>query len=129
MDLPICVGPHQFTITFQVMDIHRVYNFLLGRSWIHVVGEVTSILHQKLKFMVGDNLVIVCGEEDFVISELSSFRYIETEEGIVKVPFHYLDSNGVNSASINQNHSVVVVLSSTKSAKKTLEKGPLFGWG
>lgn len=72
VDLPICLGPHQFTITFQVMDIHPAYSFLLGRSWIHVAGAVTSILHQKLKFMVGDKLVIVWGKEDFMISELPS---------------------------------------------------------
>lgn len=68
------VGPHQFTITFQVIDIHPAYSFLLGRLWIHDVGVITSILHQKLKFMFGDKLVIVYGEEDFVINELSSFR-------------------------------------------------------
>lgn len=39
------------------------------------------MLHQKLKFMVEDNLVIICGEEDMLISELSLFRYIEIDEG------------------------------------------------
>ncbi|XP_050877412.1 uncharacterized protein LOC127081173 [Lathyrus oleraceus] len=67
VDLPILVGTHQFTVTFQVMDIYPAYIFLLGRPWIHVVGVVTSILHQKLKFTVGDKHMIVCGEEDFVI--------------------------------------------------------------
>ncbi|XP_050915718.1 uncharacterized protein LOC127130797 [Lathyrus oleraceus] len=42
VDLPICVGPHQFIITFQVMDINPSYTCLLGRPWIHVVGAVTS---------------------------------------------------------------------------------------
>ncbi|XP_050889272.1 uncharacterized protein LOC127094487 [Lathyrus oleraceus] len=45
VDLLIYVGPHQFTITFQVMDINPAYSCLLGRPWIHVVGEVTSTLH------------------------------------------------------------------------------------
>lgn len=64
-----------------------------------------------------------------MISELSSFRYFETEEWIVEVPFHYLDFEDVNSASVNQIQLATVVLSSTKSAKKTLKKGPLSGWG
>lgn len=73
VDLPIGVGTHQFTVTFQVMDIYLAYNCLLGRLWIHDVGAITSTLHQKLKFMVGNKLVIVSGENDFVIPELSSF--------------------------------------------------------
>lgn len=128
VDFPICVGPHQFTITFQFMDIHLYYNFLLGMSQIHDVGAITSILHQKLKFMVGDKLVIVCDKEDFVISELSSFRYVETEEGVVEVPFQCLDFEDVNSASVNQSQPTVVVLSSTRSAKETLKKGVFSGW-
>ena len=77
--------------------------------------------------MVGDKLVIVCGEEDFVISELSSFQYVETEEGIAKIRFHYLDFEHISSAFINQSQSAVVVLSSVKSAKESLEMGPLSG--
>ena len=43
--LSICVGSHQFIITYQVMDIHPSFSFLLRRPWIHVVGAVTSTLH------------------------------------------------------------------------------------
>lgn len=125
----ICVGPHQFTITFQVMDIHPAYSFLLGRLWIHVSGAVTFTLHQKLNFMFGDKLIIVYGEKDFMISEFPSFWYFETEKGITEVPFHCLEFEDVNSTSINQSQSIAMVLSSTKSSKKTLEKGTLFGWG
>ena len=52
IDLPIQIGPHVCQITFQVMDINPSYNWLLGRPWIHSVGVVPSVLHQKLKFMV-----------------------------------------------------------------------------
>lgn len=54
---------------------------------------------------------------------------METEEGINEVPFHCLDFEDVSSASVNQSQSVAAVLSSIESARKTLEKGPLFGWG
>lgn len=79
MDLPICVGPHQFIITFQVMDINLAYSCLFGRPWIHDVGEVTPTLNHRLKFVIDDKLGIVCGEEDLLVSELSSFRYVETK--------------------------------------------------
>lgn len=64
------------------MDINPSYRCLLGRPWIYVVGEMTSTLHQKLKFMFEVKLVIVYGEEDLLVSELSSFRYVEIDEGI-----------------------------------------------
>lgn len=129
VDFPICVGSHHFTITFEVMDIHPAYSFLLGRQWIHVVDAITYTLHQKLKFIVEDKLVIVCGNEDFVINKLLSFQYVETEEEIPKVPFHYLGFEDVSFASVNQSQSVAAVLSSQESARKTIEKGPLSGWG
>ncbi|XP_050908986.1 uncharacterized protein LOC127122739 [Lathyrus oleraceus] len=47
VELPILIGPHVFNITFQVMDINPAYICLLGKPWIHVVGAVTSTLHQK----------------------------------------------------------------------------------
>ncbi|MCI11287.1 hypothetical protein A2U01_0032387, partial [Trifolium medium] len=63
IDLPISVGPHEFQITFQVMNIQASYSCLLGRPWIHEAGAVTSTLHQKLKFVREGKLVIVNGEE------------------------------------------------------------------
>lgn len=51
VDLPMTIGPKNFLITFQVMDINASYSCLLGRPWIHDAGAVTSTLHQKLKFV------------------------------------------------------------------------------
>jgi hypothetical protein len=45
------------------MDIHPAYSYLLGRPWIHEAGIVTSILHQKLKFVKNGKLMIVGGEK------------------------------------------------------------------
>lgn len=67
VDLPICIGLYLFTITFQVMDINPTYICLLGRPWIHAAGTMTSTLHQKLKFVFKDKLVIICGEEDLLV--------------------------------------------------------------
>ena len=78
--------------------------------------------------MIDEKLVIVCGEEDLLVRELSSFRYVETDEGIGEVPLHCLEFEDVNSASTNSNQSSSTILSSAKSAKQTLEKGPLLGW-
>ncbi|KAI5424531.1 hypothetical protein KIW84_030637 [Lathyrus oleraceus] len=42
VDLPIKIGPSDFQITFQVMDIHPSYSCLLGRPWIHEQGLFKS---------------------------------------------------------------------------------------
>ncbi|GAU49605.1 hypothetical protein TSUD_407700 [Trifolium subterraneum] len=83
IDLPISVGPYEFQITFQVMDIRASYSCLLGRPWIHEAGAVTSTLHQKLKFVREGKLVIVNGEEALLVSHLSAFSYIgaDVEDG------------------------------------------------
>lgn len=61
LDLPIKIGTHTFFITLFVMDIYLTYNCLLGRPWIHSVGDVTSTLHQRMNFFVNNKLVITEG--------------------------------------------------------------------
>lgn len=91
VDLPMIVGTHTSMATFQVMKINPGYNCLLGRPWIHSVGAVTSTLHQKLKFVVGDKLVIVSGEEDILICHLLSLRYIEADKETLETHFQDLE--------------------------------------
>jgi hypothetical protein len=82
VDLPIKIGPSDFQITFQVMDIDPSYSCLLGRPWIHEAGAVTSTLHQKLKFVKNKKLVVVGGEKALLVSHLSSFSYIDAENEV-----------------------------------------------
>lgn len=76
VDFLIKIGPQEFQVTFYVMDIQLTYCCLLGRLWIHVVGVVTSMLHQNLKYVAEGKVVFVCVEKDYVVSHTSSFRYI-----------------------------------------------------
>ncbi|XP_070029255.1 uncharacterized protein [Nicotiana sylvestris] len=46
IDLILTIGPVDFEVTFQVLDMDTFYNFLLGRPWIHAAGVVPSTLHQ-----------------------------------------------------------------------------------
>ena len=82
VDLPVKIGPSDFQITFQVMDIHPAYSCLLGSPWIHEAGAVTSTLHQKLKFVKNGKLVIVGGEKALLVSHLPSLSYVEAEEEV-----------------------------------------------
>ena len=87
IDLPIQVRPHLCQITFQVMDINPGYSCLLGRPWIHAVGVVPSTLHQRLKFVVEGQLIIVSGEEDILVSCPSSMPYVEAAEKSLEMAF------------------------------------------
>ena len=48
---------------------------------------VPSSLHQKLKFVVEGQLVIVSGEEDILVSYLSSTPYVEAVEESLETLF------------------------------------------
>ena len=71
INLPIQIGPHMCQITFQVM--------------------VPSTLHQKLKFMVEGQLIIVSGEEYILVSCPSSTPYVEAAEESLEMSFHALE--------------------------------------
>lgn len=87
VDLPIKIGPYTFFVTFYVMDIHPEYSCLLGRPWTHAAGAVTSTLHEKLKFIVNGKLITIDGEENTLVIQLSSFRYVDVDGEIHETPF------------------------------------------
>nr|XP_027101483.1 uncharacterized protein LOC113722279 [Coffea arabica]XP_027108974.1 uncharacterized protein LOC113728811 [Coffea arabica] len=67
VDLVVEMGPAQFQIACQVMHFSNIYNFLLGRPWIHKSGVVPFSLHQLLKFIVNDKLITIFAEEDCLV--------------------------------------------------------------
>ena len=66
------------------MDIVPAYSCFLGRSWIHEAGAVTSNLHQKPKFVCEGKVVIINGEQSFLISHFSYFSIVEADEAVVR---------------------------------------------
>lgn len=92
VDLPIKVGPQVLTTTFYVMDIQPAYCCLLGRPWIHKAGAVTSTLHQKIKYPAEGKIITVCGEEEYLVSYLTSFRYMEIEREYHETPFQAFEA-------------------------------------
>ena len=77
------------------MDIVPSYSCLLGRPWTHEAGAVTSILHQKLKFVREGKVVIVNGEQALLISHLSSFSIVEADKAVVRTQFQALSINNI----------------------------------
>ncbi|PKI67593.1 hypothetical protein CRG98_012016 [Punica granatum] len=91
IDLLIDVGPCSFSITFQVLDIPNAFNLLLRRPWIHSVCAVPSSLHQKLKFIVEEELITVKGEEDYAIYKETAVPYISVGDD-ENLPFHSFEA-------------------------------------
>nr|KYP46635.1 hypothetical protein KK1_031729 [Cajanus cajan] len=96
ISLPIQIGPLTFEVVFHVMDIAPAYSCLLGRPWIHCARVVPSTLHQKLKFIVDDTLIIVLAEEDLLVSKPSSTPYIEVAKEALETSFQGLEIANVS---------------------------------
>ncbi|XP_050875850.1 uncharacterized protein LOC127079506 [Lathyrus oleraceus] len=130
VDLPIKIGLTIFNITLQVMDIHPGYSCLLGRPWIHSAGAVTSPLHQKLKFITNDKMIVIGEEEDILVSHLTSFRYIEVDGEITETPFQSLEV--VNMMAVQQTLETPKSgpsMASWQGAKAVMESENAQDWG
>ncbi|XP_070015722.1 uncharacterized protein [Nicotiana sylvestris] len=81
IDLILTIGPVEFEVTFQVLDMDTSYNFLLRRPWIHAAGAVPSTLHQMVKFEYEDREIVVHREDELSIYRDPSIPYLEAREG------------------------------------------------
>jgi hypothetical protein len=77
IDLPVEIGPQVYNINFQVLRIDSPYNLLLGRPWLHTAGAVPSSLHQKMKLIIGSQLVTILAEEPISIYNDGEIPYID----------------------------------------------------
>ena len=85
--LLIEVWPCTFDSKFIVMDINPSYNFFLRRPWIHMVGVVPFTLHQKVKFVVKENLITVIVKEDMIATTIATVPNLEVKEGTAECSF------------------------------------------
>ncbi|XP_070057833.1 uncharacterized protein [Nicotiana tomentosiformis] len=81
IELTMIIGPVDFNIVFQVLDMETFYNVLLGRPWIHMARAVLSTLHQMVKFEYDRQEVVIHGEEDSSVYKDMSLSCIEAKEG------------------------------------------------
>ena len=45
--LPMQAGTYVVEVDFIVVDAFSLYTAIMGRPWLHTLGAVSSILHQK----------------------------------------------------------------------------------
>ncbi|KAG5576196.1 hypothetical protein H5410_056330 [Solanum commersonii] len=80
--LNMTIGPVDFMIVFQVMDMDTYCNFLLGRPWIHIYRVVPSTLHQVSfeavlvdRFKKGDLIIQPCLSSSSSMVAMTMLKY------------------------------------------------------
>ncbi|XP_070037187.1 uncharacterized protein [Nicotiana tomentosiformis] len=78
--LNLSIGPVEFTMEFQVLDVTASYNLLLGRPWIHAAKAIPSSLHQMVKFEWDKQEIVVHGDENLSAYNDTIVPFIEVED-------------------------------------------------
>ena len=76
-----------FTINFQVIKMDPPYNMLLGRPWLHAVGEIAFTLHLRLKFPSEDLMITIMAKEPLTFSKETFVPYIGAN-AFLEATFH-----------------------------------------
>ena len=50
-------------VDFIIVDVFSPYTAILGRPQLHSLGVVSSILHQKVKYPSGDQVLEIVGNQ------------------------------------------------------------------
>ncbi|KAI5443040.1 hypothetical protein KIW84_011900 [Lathyrus oleraceus] len=98
-------------------------------SVIHNAGAVSSTLHQKIKFPVNGRIITVCGEEDILVSNLSTFKYVEVEGEIHETLCQAFESVQIKDATPVEEVKAGASISSFKQARAVVDSGVAPGWG
>ncbi|XP_070047072.1 uncharacterized protein [Nicotiana tomentosiformis] len=78
--LELSIGPVEFTMEFQVLDVVVSYNLLLGRPWIHAAKAIPSSLHQMIKFEWDRQEIVVHGDENLSAYNDTTIPFIEVKD-------------------------------------------------
>ncbi|XP_030929588.1 uncharacterized protein LOC115955558 [Quercus lobata] len=61
--LPVQAGLEVVEVDFIVVDAYSPYTAIVARSWLHALGAVSSTLHLKLKYPLGDRIEEFMGSQ------------------------------------------------------------------
>ena len=59
--LPVQTGSNVVEVDFIVVDAFFPHTAIMGRPWLHTLGAVSSTLHQKVKYPLGDQVLEILG--------------------------------------------------------------------
>ena len=92
---------------------------------------MTSTLHQKLKYPIRGKIVTVQGEEEYMVSHLNSFRYVEMDGEFIETPFQHFEEVPQTLAAAEAVVEEVspLKMASLKDAQAVIERGECANWG
>ena len=61
--LSVQAGTDVVEVDFIVVDAFSPYTAIMGRPWLHSLGAVSSILHQKIKYPSGGQVLEIVGSQ------------------------------------------------------------------
>ena len=61
--LPVQAGTDVVEVDFIVVNAFSPYTAIMGRSWLHFLGVVSSTLHQKVKYPSEDQVLEIVGSQ------------------------------------------------------------------
>ncbi|GMP79430.1 hypothetical protein CsSME_00034980 [Camellia sinensis var. sinensis] len=61
--LEVQAGTRKVKTEFTIIDTPSPYNVILGRPWLHVMGAISSTLHQLLQFPTEHGIEEVKGDQ------------------------------------------------------------------
>ena len=56
-------GLETVEVDFIVVDAYSPYTAIIARPWLHTLGVVSSILHQKIKYSSGGKIEEILGDQ------------------------------------------------------------------
>ncbi|XP_070043808.1 uncharacterized protein [Nicotiana tomentosiformis] len=128
--LNLSIGPVEFTMEFQVLDVAASYNLLLGRPWIHAAKVIPSSLHQMVKFEWDRQEIVVHGDENLSAYNDTIVPFIEVEDD--KGPWVYQMFKTVSVGKIPEGERILgpkIPSASVMVANEMLKNGFLPGKG
>ena len=61
--LPVQACTDVVEVDFIVVDVFSPYTTIIGRPWLHILKAVSSILHQKVKYPSGGQVLEIVGSQ------------------------------------------------------------------
>ena len=61
--LPVQIGTDVVEVDFIMVDAFSPYTAIMGRPWLHILGVVSSTLHQKMKYPSRDQVLEIIGSQ------------------------------------------------------------------
>ena len=64
--LPVQTDSKTVEVDFIVVDAYSPYTAIVARPWLHILGAVSSTLHQKIKYPSEGQIEEILGDQDMV---------------------------------------------------------------